>query len=1000
MAPNNSGLDDDFMETMLADFLDESQVYLGNLNDKLSTLDELLNSCAADEPLNVDTGILNEMFRDAHSLKGLSAMLQLGNINGLTHKVENLFDAARDQKITIDSDVVELLFQAVDCLTGMVDQLKSEGNDNLVYQPIVDEIQRILDGNGIKNATVSAEELAATFPSTDAAADETSNVNEPELVPVVSLEVPTFDPFAGVVDEVEIPQKYRSIFVADSNESLDTLCEMLLGDPDSTKVDSLLVFCHQIKGSAATIGLNRPAKLAHLMEDVLQSLRESGQTTTKSINEALLFAVDSLRAYIGVLASEGDQPDNFNDAYQRLLAVQVDSTISVESDEIPAPSLVVDVPPADAAASTDQLTAAEREMIRRCAPEKTNAVGGKVVFRVGLPLVEIKVLLVLQRLQNIGRLFYQTPEKDMVAFLDNPIQLVFGLTTDLPLEAVRKSVDLDGVTDIIVETVERAAPARREPTGTSVPVGKSTNATPTTPTIATAALAATAEVEKASIEIKNPVDTGSASRSAVGVATARADTEKVESDASKGKPPETLRVDIDRLDHLMNLAGQLVINKARFGQVRDKLKVLSGNKQPLVRLNGVTDRLQKLLQDVEDTSKLSGMTDTLQFVQSHILEVLCDLEAARTELSHLGQARAIGNDLSEAVHQLERISDGIQKSVMDTRMVPVGPLFGRFKRVIRDITRLNGKDIQLVVHGEKTELDKRMIDELADPLIHMVRNSADHGIESPENREQCGKPRQGIVTLDAFHRGNRVLIRVKDDGKGLDPDKLKAKAVSKGIISQQDAEKLLPQEAFQLIWEPGFSTAETITEISGRGMGMDIVRSKIESLNGTIELQSELGVGTTITIKLPLTMAILPSLLILISNEVYAIPVESVVEIVRFQKKDMPTVHGRLTARVRDRVVSVVCLDDLFRRRRQAIPSEEGTGEKTLVIIGSDGDEMGLVVDHLLGEEDIVVKSLAENYRNVYGLAGASILGDGRVSLILDGAALMDLAMRRKLAAA
>jgi two-component system, chemotaxis family, sensor kinase CheA len=386
----------------------------------------------------------------------------------------------------------------------------------------------------------------------------------------------------------------------------------------------------------------------------------------------------------------------------------------------------------------------------------------------------------------------------------------------------------------------------------------------------------------------------------------------------------------------------------------------------------------------------------VKVVRRHVQQIRGDLEIVRADIDQLCQARTMVNGVSEAVHQLDRIADGIQKSVMDTRMVPIGPLFGRFKRVIRDITRSNSKDIQLVIRGEKTELDKRMVDELGDPLIHMVRNSADHGIEAPAKRIAAGKPAQGTVTLDAFHRGNRVIIQVRDDGQGLDPQKIRAKAVSKGLISAADAERLTTQQTYQLIWEPGFSTAEKVTEISGRGMGMDIVRSKIEQLNGVVELDSQVGVGTTITIKLPLTMAILPSLLTVISDDVFAIPVESVVEIVRVGEDSLTTVHGLCTARIRGRVISVVELNALLQWPNDSLRSASSSnGERTLVIVGTDGHELGLAVDSLLGEEDVVIKSLAENYRNVPGLAGASILGDGRVSLILDVAALVALACRK-----
>lgn len=335
---------------------------------------------------------------------------------------------------------------------------------------------------------------------------------------------------------------------------------------------------------------------------------------------------------------------------------------------------------------------------------------------------------------------------------------------------------------------------------------------------------------------------------------------------------------------------------------------------------------------------------------------------------------------------------------MDTRMVPVGPLFNRFKRVIRDITRGNGKDIRLIIRGEKTELDKRMIDELGDPLIHMVRNSADHGVEPPEVREAAGKPRQGEVTLDAFHRGNSIVIQVIDDGKGLAPEVIRNKAIEKGIVSEADAEKLTTHQTYQLIWEPGFSTAEKVTEISGRGMGMDIVRSKIEELSGQVELDSTPGVGTTFTIKLPLTLAILPSLMAKIDHDVFALPIESVVEIMSVPASDFSTVHGLRTANVRGRVISVVGLNDVFSWNREPNCRENTvakTSDETLVILSSEGSELGLCVDELLGEEDVVIKSMAENYRNVEGIAGASILGDGSVALILDIGTLIQMASRQ-----
>jgi two-component system, chemotaxis family, sensor kinase CheA len=306
----------------------------------------------------------------------------------------------------------------------------------------------------------------------------------------------------------------------------------------------------------------------------------------------------------------------------------------------------------------------------------------------------------------------------------------------------------------------------------------------------------------------------------------------------------------------------------------------------------------------------------------------------------------------------------------------------------------------LEISGEGTELDKRMIDELGDPMIHIIRNSADHGIESPEVRAAAGKPRFGTISLCAFHRGSNIIIQVTDDGHGLDANRIRAKAIERGLISAADAERLTQREIYQLIWMPGLSTAEKVTEVSGRGVGMDIVRSKIEELNGSIDIDSELGRGTTLTIKLPLTLAILPSLMVDIDGDAFAIPLESVAEIVNVSRDEMHTVQGRPMASVRDRVVPVLTLGRVFDWRQEAKRKNGESNAISLVIIGEGSQQLGLAVHQVIGEEDVVIKSIADNYRNVAGIAGASILGDGRVSLILDPHALIEMSSRSGIAAA
>jgi len=434
----------------------------------------------------------------------------------------------------------------------------------------------------------------------------------------------------------------------------------------------------------------------------------------------------------------------------------------------------------------------------------------------------------------------------------------------------------------------------------------------------------------------------------------------------------------------MNLTGQLVITKARFSQLCEQIRQSSRSGRAETILQDVFESLQRIEQAADQQGQLCQAAQ--ESLRTHVRRIEANLQAVQERLRQLSHLSFLANDLSEVAHQMDRISQGLQKTAMETRMVPIGPLFGRFRRIVRDITRLTGKDIRLNIQGEKTELDKRMIDELADPLIHLVRNAADHGIEPPEQREAAGKPRWGTITLDAFHRGSSIVIQVKDDGRGLDADRILKKALEREVITPAEAEQLTTQQIYQLIWRPGFSTAEQVTEISGRGVGMDIVRSKVEAINGSVEVDSQPGQGTTFSIRLPLTLAILPSLLVRIHQEVFAIPLESVDEIVMAAPEQLSTVQGRLVADVRGRSISVVHLDELFHWNEEN-PAGKLEPPLTLVLLRCDGMELGLPVEHILGEEDVVIKSLADNFRNVPGIAGASILGDGRVGLILDVAA-------------
>ena len=388
---------------------------------------------------------------------------------------------------------------------------------------------------------------------------------------------------------------------------------------------------------------------------------------------------------------------------------------------------------------------------------------------------------------------------------------------------------------------------------------------------------------------------------------------------------QTIRVDVSRLDSLVNLVGELVLSRNMLSQIAGELE----NK----------------------------------FENEYLVEQL------------LVATNAIGMNTTE-----------LQLAIMKTRMIAIGKVFNRFPRVVRDIARDTGKEIELVISGEETELDKQVIESIGDPLLHMIRNSCDHGVETPEVRLAKGKPRMGTVNLSAYHEGNHVVIEIKDDGAGMDPDKIKRKAIEKGVITVDEANSMDDRQAFSLIFKPGFSTADKITNISGRGVGMDVVRTNIEKLNGIITIDSKIDEGSTFYLKLPLTLAIIQALLVEVAGETFAIPLASVVETVRITNEEIHSFEGSEVLKLRDRVLSLIRLDEAF-----ALDELE-QDEIYVVVVALAEKQLGLIVDKLIGQEEIVIKSLGDYLGGNPGIAGATITGDGRVRLILDVAGVIEVA--------
>ncbi|MCA9261165.1 MAG: chemotaxis protein CheA, partial [Planctomycetales bacterium] len=863
---------------------------------------------------------------------------------------------------------LETAFGADDAASGSIGGAESASAENMpAKEPPVEEKSDAVD------ACEGDPTLVSKQSSANAAQVEAAVVEEP----AAPLQLPV-EP----EDEQRISEKYLGIFVDEAEMALEELSETLLSLPLQGAAATLLATCHRLKGSSASIGLNRGAKLIHTLEDALQEVQASGGDPPIWLVDASLMCVDVFRDYVDQLRAQGSADRSFEEAYRALLLRGDEGDVTVQRDaEAKTPQAAIE----DAVVSAElKLTETQLERIARQAASESSIRAVLLQLNPGLPLADVKLDLIYQKLDAVGGVLHREPDANAgEEALDG--SALFVVPADVSRTSIDRCLAVDGVLYYVVEDVELeiAAPA-------PAPVAPlQAKATSEPAAAAVAAPEATRPTDAAKSPGPSNESVGDDAADDSRQAGAR------NSDARK-KPAETIRVEIDRLDQLMNLAGQLVINKARFGQISESLKAVRRLKHTSCSVSGMASTLERF-DDHIDACLRSGSSEALEQMKSQTARLHDDLAQVYDEIAKLSQVARNVVELNEAVHQLGRIADGIQKSVMDTRMVPIGPLFGRFKRVIRDITRGNGRDIVLEIAGENTELDKRMIDELGDPLIHLVRNAADHGIETPEDRVAAGKPPRGVVSLDAFHQGNQIVIQVRDDGRGMDPEKIRKKAIEKGIVSDADAEKLSESQSLQLIWEPGFSTAEQVTEVSGRGMGMDIVRAKIEDLNGSVEVDSRIGTGTSFTIKLPLTLAILPSLLSEIDGDVYAVPIESVIEIVQVSPQAIVTIGGKPVAHVRDRVVAVVTLGDLFDWSNPPAGGDlAAQRESILVICGTDKNEVGLVVDQVLGEEDVVIKSLAENFQTVEGVSGASILGDGRVSLILDVHAMLDRSNRTR----
>ena len=772
-------------------------------------------------------------------------------------------------------------------------------------------------------------------------------------------------------------------YFSESEQMVDNLESNILAieqDPNNhDAIDEIFRAAHTLKGNSATVEFTEISHFAHTMEDLLDEVRSDRVKVTEDVVDTLLTALDVIKDMLEARTNGGIYDKSVDEISNKIRSMIPDGSGKAKVAPEPAKPAPVSAPVARAPAPTQTVVAIPEYEL---AELKQDCTGGQklwsvtVVFDEDNPMNSVGGIQVYATLKNHGTVLKTVPDfddlykdefyKEVVYYLASTstadqledVAFISDVTLSVDARCLDDAVSKDSISEPVAAAV---APAPVAPK--AAPVAEPTPVrTETAPVAQTAPAPAKAEPAKA--PAKSAPATGHAQQSS------------------------TLRVDSKRIDYLLNLISETVITKASFNQSATQLADMLVNFQTLdasfkEKVRKMFEQLPQYLDEIQNGVAVKDIKNNITQEFGDIANYFDSFETKFKDLN---------SKFHSSTQNLGRIAGELQEGVMKIRMVPISQIFDRFPRVVRDLQKDLHKKVTLQIEGEETELDKTVIDDLMDPIMHCVRNSVDHGIEAPDKRKAAGKDETGTVLLKAANEGNMIIIDVVDDGGGIDVEKVKAKAVSKGLIHPNKV--LSDQEAAQLIFMPGFSTAEKITNVSGRGVGLDVVKNMIDKLNGTVNVTTEKGKGSKFSIRLPLTLAIIQGLLVRVGRETYSIPIASVIESVRVKKSEINTIDNYEVLNVRNEVISVLRLSRLFNIKT----NEEGE-YCFVVIVGSQEKKIGIMVDNLIGEEDVVIKPLRDQFTQSPGIAGASILGDGSVSLIIDVTQLLELGVRQEIEA-
>ena len=693
--------------------------------------------------------------------------------------------------------------------------------------------------------------------------------------------------------------QYLEVFIDETKEHLQNLNTQILEleqTPDNMDtINEIFRAAHSLKGMAGTMGYKRMQNLTHNMENVFSKVRDGAIKVNPAMIDTVFQCLDALEEYLDNILSSGDEGTNENESIVKSLNDFMNGE-GGSAPEAPAPeqdapaAAEPEAPSEDSGASHKwkkiEFKEEQLDVIEAAKKDGKNVIGLTVYVQESCILKSARAFLVFKALEELGEIVVSVPSTQDIE--DERFDFDFSviLITDADVaKAVAAAKSVSEIADAVGGIVDlNGEQAEKETAATTLP-----------------------EVaEKAAAAAPAATETNTAAG-------------KPSTDKKKPVVNRTVRVDIEKLDDLMNLVSELITAK---------------------------------------NSLVSAAT--------------ADTESA--------------NDVSEHIEYLENVTTSLHESVMKVRMVPIESVVNKFPRMIRDLQKKLGKKMELYMSGEETELDRTVVDEIGDPLMHLLRNSADHGIESDVKlRKERGKPEEGSIFLDAYQDGNNVVIEVRDDGNGIDVEAVKRKALERGTITEEQANQMSDKEIINLLFLPSFSTAKVVSDISGRGVGLDVVKSKIESLSGEVDVKSTLGVGSTWTIRLPLTLAIIQSLMVIVGNEKYAIPLGNIQTIESIRPDDVKAVQQKEVINLRGNIIPIIRLNEIL-----GCNSTKNADDDLVVVIVRKGDKQaGLVIDELTGQQEIVIKSLGKYIQKSKIISGATILGNGEVALIVDPNALI-----------